>query len=201
MSGAGFPEIVLASASPRRAALLRQIGLEFDVIPSRIEEGVGVGDPAEVAEALALSKAEDVAGVAGRAIVIGADTVVAVGGEILGKPIDCDDARRMLERLSGRVHSVVTGIAVIDAWAPRTVVDHEETRVWFKSLDPEEIDLYVESGEPLDKAGAYGIQGLGSVIVERIEGCYFNVVGLPLPRLSRILRTFGIDILKGSGKR
>jgi len=181
--------------------LLRQVGIEFDVIPSRVEEGIGVGDPVEIAEALALSKAQDVARLAGRAIVIGADTVVAVGGEILGKPVDCDDARRMLESLSGRVHSVVTGIAVIDASVPLTLVDHEETRVWFKPLDPEEIDAYVRSGEPLDKAGAYGIQGLGSVIVERIEGCYFNVVGLPLLRLSKMLKTFGIDILKGSGMR
>ncbi|MGE5485393.1 MAG: Maf family protein [Ignavibacteriales bacterium] len=188
--------IVLASRSPRRAALLRQIGLEFTVMPGPADEPAGSGEPTRVAERLALAKALAVAGMLDDGLVIGADTIVTVDGDILGKPSDHDDACRMLARLSGRSHTVITGVAVVDAGTGKRVVEHEESRVWFRSLDDGEIAAYVASGEPVDKAGAYGVQGLGAVIVERIEGCYFNVVGLPLPRLARILKSFGVNVLE-----
>ncbi|MCR4398549.1 MAG: Maf family protein [Firmicutes bacterium] len=197
----GTPTLVLASTSPRRIELLRQIGLQFVVVPSGADETLVGGGPAEIAEALALSKAESVAGRVGSGLVIGADTVVALDGEILGKPRDPADARMMLEKLSGRAHSVVTGVAVVDAATGRRAVEYEESRVWFRALNSDEIEAYVSSGEPMDKAGAYGVQGLGSVLVERIEGCYFNVVGLPLPRLARILKSFGLDVLRAGEAR
>jgi len=189
--------IILASASPRRTELLKLIGLRFDVIPSDVEERFEDGDPALVAERLAASKAGNVASMVRSGIVIGADTVVVVDSRLLGKPVDDEDAKRMLAMLSGRNHEVITGVAVVDASSGRSCVEHERTRVWFRELGPSEIDAYVASGEPMDKAGAYGVQGLGSVIVRRIEGCYFNVVGLPLPRLSDMLKRFGIDVLTG----
>jgi septum formation protein len=188
--------IVLASRSPRRAALLKQIGLEFSIIPAAVDEPAGLGGPGTVAERLALAKARAVADSLERGLVIGADTVVTLDGDILGKPADSDDARMMLIRLSGRSHLVVTGVAVVDAGTGRSIVEHEESRVWFRTLDSDEIDAYVASGEPADKAGAYGIQGLGAVMVEKIEGCYFNVVGLPLRRLAGILKSFGLDVLE-----
>lgn len=194
-----MPETVLASTSPRRAELLRQIGLDFTVLPGDADETAGnAGDPAKTAESLALRKARSVAEKLRRGLVIGADTIVEVDGETLGKPGDPGDARRILGRLSGREHRVITGVAVIDAGSGRFEVEHETTRVWFRPLEPDEIEAYVETGEPIDKAGAYGIQGLGSLLVERIEGCYFNVVGLPLPRLSRMLKRFGLDLLRGN---
>ncbi len=188
--------LVLASRSPRRAALLKQIGLEFTVVPGPEDEAPEAGGPAAAAEKLALGKARAVAEKMDRGLVIGADTIVTIEGEVLGKPRDADDARRMLARLSGRPHTVITGVAVVNAGTRESVVEHEESRVWFRTLDSEDIEAYVASGEPMDKAGAYGIQGLGAVFVERLEGCYSNVIGLPLPRLARILKSFGVDVLK-----
>lgn len=185
--------LVLASGSPRRRDLLRRLGLDFRVRPTDADETwpeeLEVG-PA--AEAVALRKAE--AAEAPGALVLAADTVVVLDGEVLGKPADADDARQSLRRLSGRTHVVVTGLALrLD---DRTATAHETTHVTFAPLSEAEIDAYVRTGSPLDKAGAYGIQDdAGALFVERIEGDYFNVVGLPVRRLYRALRDFVPDLV------
>lgn len=190
-------EIILASASPRRMELLRQIGLKFRVMPSNIEENIDLNvEPETTAMRLAYGKAFNIAGeLAGGAIVIGADTIVVKDG-ILGKPCDEKDAFRMLKKLQGSWHEVITGVAVVESGTMRVVNDYERTLVKMRKLDDEEILSYIETGEPMDKAGAYGIQGLGAVLVERIEGCYSNVVGMPLSKLTSIMDEFGISILK-----
>lgn len=191
------PELILASSSPRRADLLRGLGLSFRIVPSGFEERHQgrTRDPARFVETLALGKAEEVAGKVGRGLVLGADTIVILAGEILEKPADPAEAREMLSRLSGRWHEVYTGVALVEAEGMASLVGHERTRVKFRRLEAEEIEAYVRTGEPLDKAGAYGIQGLGAILVERIEGCYTNVVGLPLTRVALMLREFGWRIL------
>jgi septum formation protein len=189
-------EIVLASASPRRSDLLKQIGLQFRVMPSSIEEALDSHlMPEQVVQDLAFMKAVDIAKkLYDSALVIGADTVV-VKGSILGKPENKAEACSMLNILSGQWHEVITGIAVVDSLSLKSVKSFEKTRVKFKTLTDDIIEAYIKTGEPMDKAGAYGIQGIGSVLVERIEGCYFNVVGLPLAKLSEILKSFGVKIL------
>jgi septum formation protein len=187
--------IILASNSPRRRELLAQIGLVFTVSPADVDESVLPGEaPEPYAVRLALDKARSAAMRAGRGIVIAADTIVVAGGAILGKPADAEDARRMLKALSGRQHEVVTGLAVMDAATRRSSARTAVTKVWFRDLSEREINAYVATGEPLDKAGAYGIQERGALMVERIEGCYSNVVGLPLSLLGEILREFDIAI-------
>ncbi|GAE88607.1 Maf family protein [Acetivibrio straminisolvens] len=194
--------IVLASASPRRSELLRQIGLEFEVVLSDIDESNKENLRAdELVQHLAYNKALDVAKkVAGRDngkkryLVIGADTVV-VKDKILGKPKDRDDAIKMLKHLSGSWHEVMTGIAIIDTNDFRSIRSVEVTRVKMKELSDDTVLAYVDSKEPMDKAGAYGIQEKGAMLVERIEGCYFNVVGLPLARLADLLKGFGVSVL------
>lgn len=189
--------IVLASGSPRRRELLRNLGLDFTVIPSDVDEGNHSGlAPAPLAEELARAKAEDVAE-RERGLIIGADTIVIIDGDVLGKPRDRGEALRMLSRLAGRTHTVITGLAVKDTESGRLVVAHEETEVTMRTLTPDEVRGYVATGEPMDKAGAYAVQGVGSLLVERIQGCYFNVVGLPVARLGRILEGFGINVLSG----
>ncbi len=188
--------IILASASPRRRDLLKQIGLTFDVQISEIDENVTGGvNPAGYVCDLAYRKALAVAEKAGSGLVIGADTIVVSGGELLGKPVDAAAAWQTLQFLSGTEHEVLTGVAVIDAATKKSIVAHEVTKVVFKQLTPEDIRGYIASGEPYDKAGAYGIQGLGAVLVSEVRGCYFNVVGLPLARLADMLREFGIEVL------
>jgi len=182
--------LILASNSPRRRELLRNAGFDFDVRPSGIEETRLPGESAEdFARRLARDKALDVArqSEAG-SFVLGADTVVAVNGEILEKPADAADAARMLRTLSGRTHRVMTGVCLVRA--PETILawTHETTLVTFRNLTADEIDSYVASGEPFDKAGGYAIQGLASRFIPRIEGCYFNVVGLPIPRVYDMLK-------------
>lgn len=187
------PAIILASNSPRRRELLAQIGLAFTVAPADVDESVLPGEsPVSCVERLAQDKARAAAKRAGKGIVIAADTIVAAGGAILGKPADAEDARRMLTELSGREHEVVTGLAVMDAASEQCVTRTSITKVWFRDLSDREIASYVATGEPLDKAGAYGIQGRGALLVERIEGCYSNVVGLPLSLLGEMLREFGV---------
>lgn len=189
--------LVLASNSPRRRELLRQIGLDFTTDPADVDETVRPGEPPErYAGRVAVEKARTAAARSEGAVVIGADTIVVVDDEILGKPADDRDAERMLRLLSGRMHRVITAVAVIDPaqHAERTAV--AVTKVWFRSLDAGEIAAYIASGEPRDKAGAYGIQGRGALLVEKIEGCYFNVVGLPLSLLGAMLREVGFDLLK-----
>lgn len=189
-----LPRVVLASASPRRAALLSQIGLTFEVCPSDVEEPLLGDAAAEVTQELALLKARTVARRYADGIIIGADTLVSLDGELLGKPTDDAHASAMLSRLSGTRHEVVTGVAliVIDSSCRRGLQPHtaayeiawtETTNVYFRELRSAEIAAYVASGEASDKAGAYGIQGRGAAFVKRIEGCYFNVVGLPLASL------------------
>lgn len=190
--------IILASGSPRRAELLRQIGIhDFTVRPSGLDENIPYGgDPVEWTKKLALLKARDVAGRYRNALVLGADTTVSLGGRIYGKPEDRRDAVRMLVELSGKTHEVITGFAIVNSSAGGLyVADAAVTRVTFRSLDRSEIEAYVRSGEADDKAGAYGIQGMGAVFAERLEGCYFNVMGLPLSRLYGHLKTFGVEVL------
>jgi septum formation protein len=188
--------IILASNSPRRKELLRQIGLEFRVDPADVDERVLPNEsPEGYAVRVALDKARVAAARAGTGIVIAADTIVVLNNEILGKPADPADAERMLKLLSGNVHRVITGLAVMDADTGKALTRASVTRVWFRSLAPHEITSYVDTGEPLDKAGAYGIQEHGALLVEKIDGCYFNVVGLPLSLLGELLLSFGIDVL------
>lgn len=184
--------LLLASASPRRAMILRQIGIDFEQIVSNIgDEQSDVTDPGGHVLALSRRKAEDVAQGTTEGLVLGADTVVVLDGCFLGKPGDRDTAKKMLRRLSGRQHSVFTGLTLIDLQAGRELGEYEETQVWMRSLSEEEIEEYVATGEPLGKAGGYAIQGLGATLVEMIEGCYYNVVGLPIVRLLKMLRQMG----------
>ena len=183
---------ILASNSPRRRELLESAGFEFDVIPSTVPEQCA---PGEVPEAfvcrLATTKALQVAtGAPHGSLVLGADTAVVVDAEILGKPADAEDAARMLRRLSGRSHRVLTGVSVVEAPDRIRGVEHSSTEVWFRALDETEIRDYVASGEPRDKAGAYGIQGIASRFVTRIDGSYSNVVGLPVSLVDQLLRPF-----------
>lgn len=181
--------LVLASASPRRVQLLKQAGAKFTVVdPGPDRAWPGEAEPRHGVRALALDKARRVAARKPGSVVIGADTVVVARGMRLGKPINNAQAEAMLARLQGRTHEVWTGLAVIHDGDQRTAA--ECTRVHFTKLTPEEIAAYVKSGEPLDKAGAYGIQGLGGIFVKRIEGDYSNVVGLPLARLKALLAEF-----------
>ncbi len=185
-------KLILASRSPRRRGLLRNAGFEFAVRASRIEEVPQAGEtPARFACRLAREKAHDVARKsAPGTLVLGADTVVTLGGEILGKPTGRSDAERMLRALSGRTHRVMTGVCLIEAPGRELAWTHETTRVTFRTLDEREIREYARSKEPYDKAGAYAIQGRASCFVTRIEGCYSNVVGLPLARVYEILKPY-----------
>jgi septum formation protein len=186
----GRAPLVLASGSPRRVALLRQVGAEFTVVdPGPDRAWPGAAEPRHGVRALALDKAVKVAAQRPQSVVIGADTVVVLRGVRLGKPADRAEAVSMLRRLHGRTHEVWTGIAVVKGAERRTAA--ECTRVQFVRLGEPEIDAYVKSGEPLDKAGGYGIQGIAAQFVRAIEGDYSNVVGLPLTRLRQILAEFG----------
>ncbi len=182
--------LVLASASPCRRELLTRAGFEFDVIPADVDERHLDGEtPGDYVSRLAFKKAEAVAAELAdgdRRVVLGADTVVVVDGDILAKPEDTRDARRMLRRLSGRRHDVLTGVAMLCEAERRGAV--ERTRVWMVELEDEIIESYLTTGEPMDKAGAYGVQGVASRFVERIEGSYTNVVGLPVALVDRLLR-------------
>jgi septum formation protein len=189
-------KIILASASPRRKELLEKIGLKFEVEPSNYAEDMPSAlSPGELARAISLGKARAVATRHKNTIVIAADTFIFFRGKIMGKPGTEAEARKMLMRLRGRPHLVITGFTVLDVDSNKVLTTSVETVVYIKNLTQEEIDAYVKSKEPLDKAGAYAIQGLGSVIVERIEGDYFNVMGLPLSALAEALKEFGIHIL------
>ncbi len=188
--------IILASASPRRKELLERIGLKFKVEPGNFEESIISGfEPLGLARKISLEKAKVVAVRHENAIVIAADTFIVFGDRILGKPRTETEARKMLEMINGKSHSVITGFTIIDTGKNKTLSRAVVTRVYIRKLTPAEIDAYVKSKEPLDKAGAYAIQGLGAVIVERIEGDYFNVVGLPLSALTEALKDFGVNIL------
>lgn len=189
-------KIILASQSPRRKQLLEQIGLKFEVDPSNYEEDMTLKmDPARLAEQLSLGKAKDVAKRHKNSIIISADTIVAVDNEVFGKPKTPEKAKYMLQKLSGRAHSVITGFTIIDTETNKQISKSVETKVYFKKLSEEEMDAYIATGEPLDKGGGYAIQGLASLFVEKIEGDYFNIVGLPILALTEELKNFGVKIL------
>ena len=186
--------VILASQSPRRRQLLGQIGFtDFKICPARGEEVASPGlPPAQLVEALASQKAAEVAAAAeADALIIAADTVVAVDDRVLGKPHSEEEAAEMLLSLSGREHTVYTGVTL--RRGSQIVTRHEATQVRFRSLTREEIDAYVATGEPMDKAGAYGIQERGALLVEGIQGDYFNVVGLPVCLVGQLLARFGVD--------
>ncbi len=179
--------LILASASPRRAQLLRQIGQPFEIVKSDYPEPP-LSDE-KMVEAIALAKARSVQKRYPGDLILGADTIVVRGTKILGKPRSEAEAAAMLQSLSGQSHRVLTSIALLQG--NRSLTAKEETRVWMRSFTGTEIHAYIATGEPLDKAGSYGIQGQGAVFVERIEGCYFNVVGLPLARLALMFCELG----------
>jgi septum formation protein len=190
--------LILASQSPRRQELLQVLGQPFDVIPSDVDEAAAPNDlaPATLARWLAEQKAADVARRHPGAFVIGADTIVLLGDQVMGKPADLADARRMLRALSGATHRVITGIAVQrEGPEPLHLADVVETEVTFRPLTDHEIEAYLLTGEPMDKAGAYAIQGYGALLAAGIRGDYPNIVGLPVSRLAELLRSVGFRIL------
>jgi len=189
-------KMILASASPRRAEILRNAGIQFEVRATDVDESRLADEaPGDYIRRLALAKALSAAAeyrdTGQEALILSADTVVVVDADVLGKPVSQDDARSMLQRLSGRVHEVHTGLALLRSSGAEQRVVEEITRVHFAPLTDREIEDYIATGEPFDKAGAYGIQGKGGRYVTRIEGCYFNVMGLPLARLWSLLREVG----------
>ncbi len=189
--------IILASNSPRRKDLLEQIGIKFEIMPSDIDEDLDAleGTIYEKLEQLAFMKAKHIAEKVREGLVIGADTVVVIDDVILGKPVDEEDAYKMLTLLNGRTHQVITGISIIDAEINEYKTDHIVTSVEFNNMSEEEIRSYIKSKEPLGKAGAYAIQGLGAIFVAHIAGDYFNIVGLPINALNKMLLGFGYKVL------
>jgi len=189
-------KLVLASASPRRRALLRQIGLQFEVRESGvIEDDAPDVSPEDYVISLSKKKATAIALIEQDAIVIGADTIVVINGKTLGKPSTHQEAVTMLTTLSGRTHSVYTGFTLVDRPSNKFVSAFEMTKVTFRTLDKDEINAYVESGSPMDKAGAYGIQDdYGAVFVEKVDGCFYNVVGFPLTKFYITLKEFQLQL-------
>jgi septum formation protein len=189
-------KLILASSSPRRAEVLRNAGFVFEVRPADVDETRLPHESAEnyvrrVAQAKARAISEPARAAAERAIVIAADTTVVAEGQILAKPEDAADARRMLSLFNGKTHEVLTALCVINVPAAKEALHVEKTRVEFLKMSKEEIESYIQTGEPFDKAGAYGIQGIAGRFATRIEGCYFNVLGLPLSRLWTTLQSLG----------
>ena len=190
-------KIILASASPRRREILKLTGLKFSVCPGSYEEDLDLPlRPRELARHLSCKKAEAVANKYRNAIVIAADTFIVFKDRLLGKPRNEKDAEKMLKMLNGRSHSVITGFTIIDTGNNKTLSRSVSTMVYFKKLSIEDIRAYVRTKEPLDKAGAYAVQGLGAVFIEKIKGDFFNVMGLPLSALTESLKKFGIYVLK-----
>lgn len=186
-------KIILASSSPRRIEILRNLNLEFDVIPSDFHEEININNPIELVKNFAYNKALDVKEkIREDALIIAADTIVYKDGRVLGKPADEKDAFEMLKFLSGSVHEVYTGLCVMHN--NEFVVDHSCTYVFFKELSDYQINKYILTNEPFDKAGSYAIQGFGGLFVEKIDGCYFNVVGLPVSKLYDIINRMGINL-------
>jgi septum formation protein len=188
--------IILASASPRRAELLKQIGVEFESAISNVEEWPLPDEaPPDYITRIARAKVVAVARQRHSGLVIGADTVVVLEGRLIGKPANETEAKNLLRQLSGRWHAVMTGVALYDIESRNEVADYDKTLVKFAQLSDREIDWYVKTNEPLDKAGAYGIQGLGGLFVDEIAGNYYNVVGLPIPLVYRLARRLGYSFL------
>lgn len=188
--------LILASSSPRRRELLQTLGLSFTIITSDVDETTAEHlSASEVVEELSLRKAKEVASRLTEGVVLGSDTVVVLDDQILGKPVDEMDAYRMLSMLQGQEHTVYSGVALIDVETGRAEVSHSLTHVRIRALTEQEIKSYIATGEPMDKAGSYAIQGIGATIVEGINGDYFTVVGLPLGLTSTLLTRFGMPIL------
>lgn len=187
-------KLILASASPRRKDLLKSINLDFDIIPSNIEEDIKEKPFSySLIENLALEKAQDVVKkIKEKAIIIGSDTVVVINNKILGKPKDKIDAKNMLKELSGQAHEVISAIAIIDTDTQKKLCSSVKSKVIFRDVSEKEIENYINTGEPMDKAGSYGIQGQASVFVKSIEGCYNNIVGISTYKLAEMLKEFGI---------
>jgi len=189
-------KIILASASPRRKQLLEMLGLKFTVYPSEIEEHLTASlSPRQQVESLSRQKATAVAHKFQDSIILAADTMVVLKKELIGKPRDEADARQMLKRFSGTQHSVVTGFTLLDTETKRTVTKSTETKIWFRKMTAKEIASFVKKEKPLDKAGAYAIQELASVFIEKIEGDYMNAIGLSVFLLVKELKQFGIEVL------
>lgn len=186
--------LILASKSPRRKEILEKLGLDFEIVSSDYEEDFQAKkDPIELAKFLSLNKAKAVANnITDEAIIVAADTFIVLKGKFFGKPKDIQDARLMLELLSGQTHKVITGIALVDTVTNQEITDISITKVTFKSLTAKEIDDYIKTGEPFDKAGAYAIQGKGAVFITKIDGDFFAVVGLPLDLLAKHLKKFNV---------
>jgi septum formation protein len=196
LTGHKAKHIVLASASPRRSELLDMLGLSFEVEPSQVVERLLADEaPPDYIMRIARAKAVEVGRRRESGLVIGADTVVVLEGRVLGKPSDEQDARIMLRLLSGKWHAVMTGVALYDAETHKEAADYAKTLVRLARLSEQEIDWYVATGEPMDKAGGYGIQGLASLFVDEIAGNYHNVVGLPVPLVYRLARQLGHSLL------
>lgn len=200
MSRESTRRIILASASPRRKELMTSLQLEFEVLPSDTDESVPEDwSPEHIVKELALRKAVAVqhnyTAQVTDAVIVGSDTIVVLDERVFGKPQDDDEATAMLDALQGRSHYVYTGVACIDTLTGVTCAEYRRTLVHMKPLTPSKIQSYVLSGEPADKAGAYAIQGLGSTLIDKIEGCYFTVVGLPVSLLSDMLEQFGVQII------
>lgn len=191
--------IILASASPRRKEILGNTNVKFDIIKSEINEVILEDEaPTQAVMRLAFEKCMDIASKNKNNLVIGADTIVVLDNAILGKPKDRDDAINMIKKLSGKVHQVITGISLINLDADKKIIDYVVSNVKFKDLSHEDIIDYINTNESLDKAGAYGIQGYGSLLVEEIQGDYFNIVGLPISKLSDLLKKhFSINLFYG----
>lgn len=190
------PKIILASTSPRRSELLKNIGVDFELASGNVLERPHPDEaPADYITRVARAKVMAVAHQRGSGLIIGADTEVVLDGQILGKPLHEKDAERMLTRLAGRWHAVMTGVALYDVETKHEVADFDKTLVKFAPIGKKEIEWYVKTGEPMDKAGAYGIQGFGGLFVEEIAGNYYNVVGLPLPLVYRLARRLGYSFL------
>lgn len=196
MSGTPFLDLngrklILASVSPRRANLLRMIGLDFEVVDSQLDErnetySIPEVHVLELAQKKALKVAENIK----NGLIVGADTIVVLNNQILGKPSDAKEAKQILRQLSGNTHTVYTGFALIEQPSGDIVSEYERTHVSFREIEAEEIDRYIRSGSPLDKAGAYGIQDQGAIFIDRIDGCFYNVMGLPIAKFYRTLNNF-----------
>jgi septum formation protein len=187
--------IILASASPRRKELLEKLGLKFEVDASNCAEEIDPTlEPDELVRRISITKAKSVAQRHQDAVIIAADTIGVIGKKLLGKPHTADEAGKMLAQISGKSHEVITGFTILDTVTDKIMTGTVSTKVYIKKLTQQEIAAYVQTGEPLDKAGAYGIQGRGAVIVEKIEGDYYNVMGLPLSALTEALIEFGISV-------
>ncbi len=188
--------IILASGSPRRKELLEKIGLKFTVDVPDIEEDITTSSsPAELVKELSKRKAESIAKQHPNSIIIAADTIGVLRGKIIGKPHTAGQAKKMLKSLSGGSHLVITGFTILDTATQKTVSKNVKTKVYFRELNKSGIEAYVATGEPLDKAGGYAIQGLGALLVDKIEGDYYNVIGLPLSSLAECLKEFGVKVL------